>query len=211
MERHTKWGGLKIPGRPFPYFSPIPDPTPPAKPAGDRPYFLIVARLEKIKGIQNVIPAFRKYTAADLVIAGAGDYEEELHRLSGGMNNIHFLGLQSQVALGGLYAGAVAAIVPSICYETFGIVIIEAFSRGTAVIAHDLGALPEVIQDSAGGLTYKTEAQLIEALRWMQEHPDERRAMGGRGCDYHHKVCSEEPHINRYLAMIEELQAGKRV
>lgn len=53
-----------------------------------------------------------------------------------------------QSELGTLYFHALACIVPSITYETFGMIIIEAFARKTPVIVRDLGALPEVIHDS---------------------------------------------------------------
>ncbi len=65
---------------------------------------------------------------------------------------------------GALYAGAVALVVPSIGYEVFGIVALEAFARGTPAIAHDLGALTEVIEDSGGGLLYRTPAELRDAM-----------------------------------------------
>jgi glycosyltransferase involved in cell wall biosynthesis len=36
------------------------------------PYFLFVGRLEKIKGLQTLIPVFRDYNKARLLIAGTG-------------------------------------------------------------------------------------------------------------------------------------------
>ena len=47
-----------------------------------------------------------------------------------------------QSELGTLYFHALACIVPSITYETFGMIIIEAFARSTPVIVRDLGGLP---------------------------------------------------------------------
>ncbi|MBI3736253.1 glycosyltransferase family 4 protein [Candidatus Sumerlaeota bacterium] len=209
MERHTVWGGLPLPGVIFPPFAAPPKPLPAATPAMEHPYFLIVARLDKIKGVQNAIPAFRNYREADLVVAGSGDYENELRRIAAGMENVRFVGRQSQEALQGLYAGAIATIVPSICYETFGMVIVEAYSNHSAVIAHDLGALAEVMADSGGGLTYRDEDQLIEAMRRLQTREDDRRAMAERGWRYYSTVCSEEAHLTRYLEMIEELRKRK--
>ena len=49
-----------------------------------RPYFLLVGRLEKIKGLQDVFPAFDRYPDADLLILGDGDYGAELRRLAAG-------------------------------------------------------------------------------------------------------------------------------
>ena len=49
-------------------------------------------------------------------------------------------------------------------YETFGMIIIEAYARKTPVIVRDLGALPEVVEDSRGGFAYRTDAEMLEAV-----------------------------------------------
>jgi glycosyltransferase involved in cell wall biosynthesis len=41
----------------------------------DGPFFLFVGRLEKLKGLQTLIPVFRRYLKAQLLIAGTGSYE----------------------------------------------------------------------------------------------------------------------------------------
>jgi glycosyltransferase involved in cell wall biosynthesis len=112
----------------IPYF--LPDTPGPAAPAGrERPYFLFVGRLERIKGLDDVIPAFRTYPEADLVIAGDGEHGEPLRQLAGGAPNIHFLGRVPLEELRSLYRSAIALIVPSTGFETFGIILIEALRR----------------------------------------------------------------------------------
>lgn len=49
-----------------------------AAPLQERPYFLFVGRLEKFKGLQDVIPCFDARSPADLLVAGTGDFEPEL-------------------------------------------------------------------------------------------------------------------------------------
>ena len=46
---------------------------------------------------------------------------------------------------------SIPTIVPSVCYETFGIVLIEAFRQGSPVIARRLGPFPEIVERSGGG------------------------------------------------------------
>ena len=77
---------------------------------------------------------------------------------------IRFLGHVPQDALGALYVHAVACIVPSLVYETFGIIVIEAFMRKTPVIARDRGSLTEIVEDSGGGLVFRTEDELLAAV-----------------------------------------------
>ena len=68
-------------------------------------------------------------------------------------------GVGPQHELGRLYYHALACIVPSVAYETFGLVVIEAFAQKTPAIVRDLGALPEVIQESGGGFVYRTDEE----------------------------------------------------
>ncbi len=55
-----------------------------SEPPQERPYFLFVGRLEKIKGLDDVIPVFRDYPGADLLIAGDGEYAAHLRALAAG-------------------------------------------------------------------------------------------------------------------------------
>ncbi|MFI5324541.1 MAG: glycosyltransferase family 4 protein, partial [Thermodesulfobacteriota bacterium] len=78
------------------------------------PFFLYVGRLEKIKGVQNLIPLFRRYKRAGLVIAGKGGYENEMRELSRGSGNIDMIGYLTPHELRSFYKTATAIIVPSI-------------------------------------------------------------------------------------------------
>ena len=158
---------------------------------------IIVGRLEKIKGIQNVLPIFRKFHDADLLIAGEREYGETLRRMGEGIEGVHFLGLKSQAELTRLYAGAIASIVPSICYEVFGIIILESFAQKTPVIAHHFGVLPEVIERSDGGITYRNEEELIAAMRTLQGDAWRRRELGERGHRAYREYWSEDAHLKQ--------------
>lgn len=145
----------------IPYFLPDQPAEAPAHPA--RPYFLFVGRLEKIKGLQDVIPAFAGDAGPQLVIAGAGEFEPELRRLAEGMPRVRFVGRLEEEALATYYRDAMALIVPSVCYETFGIIIIEAFRNGTPVVARRIGPFPEIIA-RGGGLLFSDDRELHQAL-----------------------------------------------
>jgi glycosyltransferase involved in cell wall biosynthesis len=175
----------------------------------NHPYFLFVGRLEKIKGLQNLIPVFKKYGKYDLLVAGGGTYESALRDLVGDALNIKFLGRLSFEELQKLYRNAVAVIVPSICYEVFGIVIIEAFSMKTPVIVNKLGAMPEMIEDSGGGFVYRNEDELIGAMEKLAKNPDLRRTLGDNGYQAYLRYWSEDAHIEKYLNFIQELQEKK--
>jgi glycosyltransferase involved in cell wall biosynthesis len=171
-----------------------------------RPYFLFVGRLERIKGLQNLIPVFKEHNEYDLLVAGDGEYGEFLRNLARDVPNIKFLGRQSHEKLRDLYKRAIAVIVPSICYEVFGIIIIESYAVKTPVIVNNLGALPEVIEDSAGGIVYSNNHELVAAMERLAEDKNLCNEMGNRGYKAYLKYWSEKNHIEQYLDYIEDLQ-----
>jgi glycosyltransferase involved in cell wall biosynthesis len=210
IEQHRR-RGFSYPMRHLPYFLPVPAPTAedvavPAehvRPAG-RPYFLFVGRLVGLKGVQTLIDAFRRYDEADLLIAGDGNYGEELRRRAARLGHVRFLGRVHPTVLSDLYAGAVAVLVPSLVYETFGLIALEAFAQRTPVIARDLGAPPEVVEESGGGFTYGTEQELLEAMERLRVNPELRRELGDRGYEAWKRLWSEEAHLEGYFAAIDE-------
>jgi hypothetical protein len=146
----------------------LPDtPAAEAIPAGPsphpRPYFIFAGRLEVIKGVHEVIEVFRRYTDADLLVAGDGDQAGALSRLAADCPRVRFLGRISFAELNCYYEHAIAAIVPSIGFETFGNVLIEAFRAGVPVIARRLGPFPEIIELAQGGELFST-TRLADAL-----------------------------------------------
>jgi glycosyltransferase involved in cell wall biosynthesis len=206
--------GLDIPIAHIPYFLPKPSQnqvpsTPDSRDPKDRPYFLFVGRLENIKGLQNLILIFKKHRQYDLLIAGDGEYEKTLKQQAKGAVNIKFLGRLDHESLQNLYTNAVALIVPSICYEVFGIVIIEAFSMKTPVIVNNLGAMPEVIHDSGGGLVYNNEDELINAMELLAQNPNLRHTLGEKGNLAYRKYWSEEAHIEKYMNLIKDIQSRR--
>ena len=176
-EKHKEFG-LRHEMEVLPYF--LPDLADLAEPYTDhpRPYFLFVGRLEKIKGLQDVFPAMDRYPDADLLILGDGDYAGELKRLAAGNPRIQFLGRKGPDELNAYYRGALGLIVPSVCYETFGIILIESFRLGTPVIARRLGPFPEIVETASGGALFETEDDLIEAMRSLQHDPGRRAVLG---------------------------------
>jgi glycosyltransferase involved in cell wall biosynthesis len=166
-----------------------------------RGYYLYVGRLEEAKGLQTVLEHFRG-RGRRLVVAGSGLYEEELKRLAAGCPDIKFLGRVPYDDLPRWYAGARATIVPSICYETFGLTILESLQQGTPVIASKFGALPEIVRATQGGDVYEDSAGLEAILTRFDRDPDHGRRLGERGAAGL-AAYSPEAHLRGYLEIIE--------
>jgi glycosyltransferase involved in cell wall biosynthesis len=169
----------------------------------DRPYFLFVGRLELIKGLDDVIPMFRANPPeADLVIAGDGEHAAVLKELARGLDNVHFLGRVRPDDLGRYYRHARALIVPSVCYETFGIILIEAFRQGTPVIARRLGPFPEIVDRAGAGALFETPEDLRVAMDSLLSDDDRRRRLGEAGRAAFERHWCEDAVIPRYLDIV---------
>lgn len=202
--KHLEFG-LPCDPEVLPYF--LPDPEPDARrvtgpsPNG-RPYFFFAGRLEVIKGLDDVIPLFRSFVGADLIIAGDGEHGANLRQLAVGIPNVKFVGRLSPEDLRRYYAHSIALLVPSVCYETFGIVIIESFRQGTPVIARRLGPFPEIVAASQGGELFETADELLAAMQRIQSDPAHRQRLSDAGYQAYVERWSESAVIPRYLDIV---------
>jgi glycosyltransferase involved in cell wall biosynthesis len=200
--RHER-AGIERPISVLPYFVPAPPPGAESSPH-PRPYFLFVGRLVALKGVDALINAFRGYADADLLIAGEGEERQRLEALAADVPNIVFLGACDQRGLATLYRHAEALVMPSTGFEVFGIVLLEAFAHHTPVIVRDLGGMPEAVEDSGGGFTFRTDAELIAAMHALQSSPALRRQMGAKGHAAWIRQWSEAPHVDAYLSLVDD-------
>jgi len=196
----------------LPLFHPEPAPAPAGEPLPNdgRPYFLFTGRLEKIKGVQTLIPVFRDRPDVDLLVAGSGDYEPALRALAAGAANITFLGRVDHRRLQALYRGALATLVPSLCYETFGLIVAESFSASTPVIVYAQSSLSELVGTYGGGLMYRTPAELHDALRQVQSDPLLRARLGRQGRATYEAEFAEPAFLAHYLDVVRTLLARMR-
>jgi glycosyltransferase involved in cell wall biosynthesis len=157
-----------------------------------------------------LLDVFRNYRQADLVIAGTGTYEAQLREMAKDLPHVHFTGLLDHDQLRGLYQHAIATLVSSLCYESFGWVTLESFVRHTPVIVNDVGALPEVVRAGGGGLIYRSTNELLDALETLRTQPEVRRTLGEQGYQSYQDRYTEEHHLKAYYNMIDELSAARQ-
>jgi glycosyltransferase involved in cell wall biosynthesis len=204
-EKHRELG-FPYPLEVMPYF--LPDLDSGAEPAAEfrepheRPYFLFVGRLEKIKGVQDLFPHFGADAPADLWIVGAGEYEDVLRREAAELSHVRFLGRRSPEELRAIYRRALAVLVPSVCYETFGIILLEAFREQVPVLARALGPLTEVVRESGGGLLFDTPAELAAGLRKLGSDPALRERLAAAGHAALRERWTESAVLRQYFDVI---------
>lgn len=123
----------------------------------------VVSRLENIKGMDLVVPAFAQVKAChpemQLLIVGDGNLrkqmEEQTHK-AGLEKTVEFAGRQSQEKLSSYYDRIDILLMPSRS-EGFGLTAIEGMARGCVVVAARTGGLPEVVRDGEVGLLHEPE------------------------------------------------------
>jgi glycosyltransferase involved in cell wall biosynthesis len=206
VKRRHEAAGLQMPLRVLPHgFGSSSPAEPVALPT--RPFFLFTGRLAKLKGLQSVIALFQHYREADLVIAGDGEYAEELRAQAAGADHIHFTGRLGPGQLRTLNEQCIAVLLPSESYEVFPMVILEAYAAGAPVIARAIGPLPELIEQSRGGLLFTDEASLLDAMERIRTDAALRTQLVDAGRAMWRDEWSDERHVERYLGIVGELQA----
>jgi glycosyltransferase involved in cell wall biosynthesis len=155
-----------------------PDPGPGE---ASRNYALFVGRISPEKGIDTLLAAWNKLAEGiPLRIVGTGPLSPRVESASSQSDAIEFLDHKSASDVMDLIAGAQFLVVPSIWYETFGLVIVDAFAKAQPVIASRLGAMTELVQDGHTGLLFEpgNPDDLAAKVMWAIGHPAEMRVMG---------------------------------
>lgn len=148
-------------------------------------YFLFVGRIEKAKGIEQLIDAYVLYIKRckhPIPLYVAGDtpnklYKQQIKEKINGYrldNNISLLGMRDNVEQ--LYSGARALIMSSL-FEGFGLVTAEAMSAGCLVIGNDTAGTKEQFdngKEKSGceiALRYTTTEQLVQHMIDVTDAP----------------------------------------
>jgi len=118
---------------------------------------LAVGRLAARKGHGLLLRAFAmsaETTDSHLVIIGRGSLWRRLNRLAAKLGISHRVTIESGMGfeqISEMYRASDMVIYPSY-YEGQGLIPLEAMSSGTPVVTVDHGPLPEMVDDSVGGL-----------------------------------------------------------
>ncbi|WP_283680560.1 glycosyltransferase family 4 protein [Clostridium perfringens] len=138
-----------------------------------RENFVYLGRLEKAKGIDLLVKAWKKNQADKLIIIGDGELKKEIIDFidQNNIENIEVVGSLKRDKAMNIIKKSKSLIFPSQCYETFGLVAIEALKRGTPIIANNLGSVPELLINKKCGILKKmnNEDDIINAIKEFKE------------------------------------------
>jgi glycosyltransferase involved in cell wall biosynthesis len=119
---------------------------------GDCDFVLYAGRLSVEKGIPRLLQAWQEARPAGrLVLAGDGPLAPLVREASQTADSIQYLGPRPLRETYEWMGKARGLVFPSLCYEGMPRAIIEAFCRGTPVIANRAGSMAEMIRDGETG------------------------------------------------------------
>jgi len=123
---------------------------------GSGGFAVYVGRLTEEKGILTLLAAWRKVgDRVPLKIIGGGPLEDVVKKASEQLPDIEFLGRKSLAEVCEYLGRAMMLIFPSEWLEPFGRSIVEAYSKGTPVIAADTELMRDMIESQETGLIFK--------------------------------------------------------
>ena len=180
-------------------------------------YILYLGRLRRRKGVDDLLAAFARAStdcSCQLVIAGEGDEGPALVAKAkelGLAARCRFLGWIDGAAKAYLLQNARFVVIPSRLAEAFGLVALESYAAGRAVVASAVPGLKELVIEGQTGVLFEPDSvpALTEALRMMLDD-----SVGVQRMGEHARCWVEGFHwrsvAQRHLDLYQSLLIGRR-
>ena len=140
---------------------------------------LFVGRLERGKGLDDLIEALPLVPNACLTVVGDGVDRAQAEALAAG-RPVRFLGWKSQAELAEQYRCASVVVLPSSLVEGLPNVVLEAMAFGRPVVATRTGGVLDVVQGGVNGALVEPgrPAELAAAIGSLLSDGDRLRTLG---------------------------------
>ncbi len=167
-------------------------------------YLLFLGRFTEGKGVLQAIDVAKR-TGMKLILAAAEDdyYREKVKPHVDGSQIVYY-GEADFAAKVKLFGAARALLYPVQAREPFGLVLAEAMACGTPVVALDLGAVREVVDEGVTGMVFQSLDAMAENLKsvfTLDRRRIRERAVARFGV---------ERMVNEYIAVYERVIASRR-
>jgi len=164
-----------------------------------------VGEMHPRKGVHILVDALAQVKMpCELVLIGEGDssYVEQLMQTAGRVRHpVHFLGFRSDMER--LYSSMDIVVMPSVRYESFGMVILEAMRAGKPVVCSDFSGMKEIVADGETGSVVPTGdvESLATAIERILADGRAAQRMGDRGCVRVRNYFSASVMVDRYVGL----------
>jgi len=167
------------------------------------PEIIYVGALSEEKGIGTLVAAMERVPEARLKVVGGGPLEKRLKEYvkAAALKNVEFVGQVKRHDALAMVAASRFVVIPSLSFETFGLAAIEAAALGKAVIASDIGALPENVVAGETGLLVPPGdiVALANAIRELGKNEPQIRRMGFVGRERALKLYNPADHYRKIM------------
>jgi glycosyltransferase involved in cell wall biosynthesis len=180
-------------------------------------YALFASRLTPEKGIGTLLAAWAELGRdVPLKILGDGPEADAVVRAASRSPGIEWLGWRRAEEVLALIGNAKFVVVPSGWYETFNRTQLEAFAKGTPVIASRLGSMQAIVDHGRTGLLFAPgdAADLVRHVQWLLRSPEAYQGMrlaARREFEAHYTADRAHGRLLRiYEAAREQMRRGMR-
>ncbi len=174
-------------------------------------YYIFVGRVEEIKGVDVLVDAFQSMPDKKLKIIGHGNLDEHIaERLEKeNIYNVELLGFKPHEEVNELLKHAKALIMCSQWYETFGMVIAEAYSNGVPAIVGRIGNIKDLVVESVTGelFTYNDPQDMVVAIERFESKPQDEYSRNAYAY-YCQNLTSENNYVTLHR-IYEQVKGGR--
>ncbi len=174
----------------------------------DGSYGLFVGGLRRIKGVHTLLEALARTPDLPFHVVGDGPERGTLEQTAQrqGLRHVKFLGFLTGEELRKEIEGAAFGVIPSEWYENCPYAAMEMMAAGKAIVASNLGGLPELVEHEVSGLLFEAgNAEMLHTcMTDLWTHQDKRMNMGLKAREY----AEQSFRAADYLRQIETLYAS---
>jgi glycosyltransferase involved in cell wall biosynthesis len=173
-------------------------------------YVGFAGRISPEKGVDIFLAAAARMPDIPFKVAGDGPVLSEMRTRAPG--NVEFLGRLAGDDLLNFYRKSRILVAPSLWFEPFGMVVVDAMALGVPVIASKIGGLPYLVQDGVNGLMFEpgNPKDLVLKVRRLWDDPLLCNQMGEAGQQKVAQQYSQKAYYDNLMTVYQRAIHGPR-
>ena len=178
--------------------------------SNNQDYFLYVGTLADYKGVDTLLKAIKELPKEiSFKIIGSGFQENKYKNFAkeNKLTNVEFLGNLNRTEIIKYYANCISLIVPSNCFETFGMINLEAFACKRPVIASNIGGIGEIVEQNKNGFLFDPQnvKQLKDCILNYWNNKDLAASHGNNGFELVQEKYLQEQYLKKLENIYQEI------
>ena len=167
-------------------------------------YVGFVGRISPEKGIDTLREVARRLPQVPFALAGSGAMLPAAAATAG--PNLRFCGHIPHTAIDRFFRDSRIIVLPSLCFEAFPLILVEAMLHRKPVIVSRIGGLPEIVDEGVTGLLFEpgNASALAHQIQYLWDRPALCRQMGQAGREKALREYSPQKHYERLMAVYEK-------